>query len=86
MSAVIFAGVLVVVAIVLVWAELRPARAERAYGIMEGGRKLGAAVFLLIFALTALNSGRWYLIAAAYLAIAAGVLYLAVERPDRRVA
>ena len=81
MSTVILALILVVVAATLVWAELRPQRAERTYGALEGGRKLAAGAFLVIFSITAIQSGRWYLIAAALLAIAVATLYFAVERP-----
>lgn len=84
MSAWILAAVLVVVAATLLWAELRPQSAERTYTRLEAGRKIGAGIFLVIFALTALQSGRWYLVAAALLAIAAAALYVAVERPHRR--
>lgn len=85
MSMTILALVLVVAAATLLWAELRPDSAERTYGYLEGTRKIGAALFLIIFSVTALQSGRWYLIAAALLAIAAASLYIAVERPHRRV-
>lgn len=77
--------VVIVAAATLVWAELRPTRAEKAYTTLEGARKVGAAIFLVLFSITALQSGRWYLIAAALLAIAAAALYVAVERPHRRV-
>lgn len=84
-SLVLLALVAVVAALTLIWTELRPAQAERTYKLFEGGRKIGAAIFLIVFSLTALQSGRWYLIVAALLAIAAAALYVGVERPDRRL-
>ena len=83
MSAVIFAIALAVLAITLLWAELRPRRAEQTYNALEGARKVVASGFLIIFALTALQSGRWYLIVAALLGIFAAALYIAVEKPHR---
>lgn len=76
--------IVIVVAGTFVWAELRPQRAERTYGAIEGGRKIAAGVFLVIFAITAIQSGRWFLIAAALVAIFATALYFAVERPHTR--
>ena len=85
MSLVILALVAVVAALTLIWTELRPNQAERTYALFEGGRKIAAAAFLIVFSLTALQSGRWYLVVAALLAIAVAALYLGVERPHRRV-
>lgn len=86
MSAWVLAAVLIVVAVTLLFAELRPTSAEKTYLRLEGARKIGAGIFLILFSVTALQSGRWYLVLAALLAIAAAALYLAVEKPHRRVA
>lgn len=86
MSLVIIALVAVVAALVLIWAELRPNKAERSLRLFEGGRKILGLVFLIVFAFTALQSGRWYLVLAALVAIAVATLYVAVEKPHRRVA
>jgi len=84
-STVIIALVLIVASLTLLFARLRPQQAERTYTLLEEGRKVVAVAFLVVFAITALQSGRWDLVLAALLAIAVAALYVAVERPHRRV-
>ena len=85
MSVSILLVVLVAVSLVWIWGTLRPRAARRFYRRIETARKVGGAVILVIFAVTFIQSGRWYLILLAIVAIALAALYVVVERPDRRV-
>lgn len=77
--------VVAAVGIVYLWSTLSPSSAERTYNRLETLRKIGGAVVLFILAITFLQSGRWYLILIAILAIALAALYFVVEEPHKGV-